>query len=136
MDMNPYLTFNGTCAEAFSFYAGLMGGEVLVVQTFGEAPDPSQFPPEMLGKAMHAQVRLGERILMGSDDTPEHYKAPQGFHIQTGWDSEAEAQRVFDRLARGGEVIMPFARTFWAVGFGMCRDRYGVPWMVNCEVEG
>ena len=40
-------------------------------------------------------------------------------------------QRVFDALAVGGQVTMPFAATFWSPGFGMVTDRFGTPWMVN-----
>jgi PhnB protein len=33
-------------------------------------------------------------------------------------------------------VNMPFGKTFWAKGFGMCVDQFGIPWMVNCPMEG
>lgn len=37
-----------------------------------------------------------------------------------------------ESLAAGGTATMPFGETFWAKGFGMCTDRFGTPWMVNC----
>ena len=51
--------------------------------------------------------------------------------MSIGVGSMAEGQRVFDALAAGGQVTMPFAATFWSPGFGMVTDRFGTPWMVN-----
>ena len=48
----------------------------------------------------------------------------------------AEAERVFHALAEGGAVRMPIGQTFWALRFGMLVDRYGTPWMVNCDRPG
>ena len=45
----------------------------------------------------------------------------------------AEGERIFNALAENGNVTMPFQKTFWSPGFGMCVDRFGIPWMVNCE---
>jgi len=32
------------------------------------------------------------------------------------------------------KVTIPFSPTFWAAGFGMLTDKFGVSWMVNCEI--
>jgi PhnB protein len=34
-------------------------------------------------------------------------------------------------LADGGQVAMPLEKAPWGDIFGMCTDRFGVPWMVN-----
>jgi PhnB protein len=134
MEMNPYVTFDGNCAEALGYYANVLGGQIVAMQKFGDIPGPSPFGPELADKVMHAQLRLGDRNLMASDKgEPGPYDAPRGFSLQVGFDSLGEAQRAFDQLCEGGEVTMPFAATFWAAGFGMCRDRFGMPWMVNCD---
>jgi PhnB protein len=44
-----------------------------------------------------------------------------------------QARNAFEALGEGGTVTMPFEKTFWAAGFGMLTDRFGVAWMVNCE---
>jgi PhnB protein len=44
-----------------------------------------------------------------------------------------DGERIFNVLSAGGHVEMPFQKTFWSVGCGMTRDRFGIPWMVNCE---
>lgn len=131
MDLNPYLTFNGNLEEAFAHYAKVLGGEVTVLQRFAEMPGADRMPPEMLDKVMHGELRVGDRKIMGSDNAGPDFVPPASVHIQTGWTDFDEAARVFADLSEGGEVIMPFAETFWSPGFGICRDCFGVPWMVN-----
>ncbi len=133
MDLVPYLSFPGTAAEAVAFYTELVGGSVEFLQTFGETPMAEHMPEAWQGKVMHARVRLGDKVLMASDAPPERYAKPQGVYLSLGFDNLDEARRVFGGLAEGGSVEMPFEPTFWARGFGMLTDRYGVPWMINCD---
>lgn len=133
MNLSPYLTFNGNCAEAFAFYADLFGGQIAFIQKFGESPMADQFKG-LENKVMHATLTLGDRSLMGSDGGgAEPWSPPKGMTLQTSWESPEKAREVFDALAAGGTVEMPFAETFWSKGFGMVRDRFGMPWMVNCD---
>ena len=131
MDLNPYLIFNGDCAEAVRFYSGLLGGEILFIQRFGDVEDMG--PPEYADKVLHTQLRIGKRMLMMSDSMPGEWEKPQGFHVQLGFDDDDRAAKVFDALADGGTVTMPYGKTFWARGFGMCNDRFSIPWMVNYD---
>ncbi|MBV1867484.1 MAG: VOC family protein [Marinosulfonomonas sp.] len=132
MELNPYLTFNGNCAEAFDFYADALDGEIIVMQRFNEMPGSDKMSPEMRNKVMHAQLKLGNRILMASDHgSAEPYHPPRGFQIQTGWRDQEKAKQVFAKLSAGGVVQMPFAETFWSPGFGTCIDKFAMPWMVN-----
>jgi PhnB protein len=48
-------------------------------------------------------------------------------------DKAAEADRIFAALAKDGTVRMPIQETFWATRFGMLVDRFGTPWMINCD---
>ena len=50
--------------------------------------------------------------------------------------SAADGERIFKALSDQGKVTMPFHKTFWSPGFGMAVDRFGIPWMVNCEQAG
>jgi len=50
-------------------------------------------------------------------------------------DDSAETDRVFARLAEGGEVTMPIAQQFWGARFGMLTDKFGIQWMFNCEAK-
>ncbi len=82
---------------------------------------------------MHARLTVGDQVLMGSDAPPGHYKEPAGFSVSIQIKDRAEAEGIFNKLAANGKVQMPFQKTFWAAGFGMCVDQFGMPWMVNSE---
>ena len=136
MQVTPYLNFNGQCKEAFEFYEKVLGGKIGSMMTYGGSPMGGEMPPEMNDRVMHAHMLIGDQVLMASDSPPEYYQKPQGLFVSLHFKDEAEGKRIFDDLAEGGNVTMPFEKTFWASGFGMLTDRYGIPWMVNCEPEG
>ena len=141
MQFTPYLNFDGNCREAFAFYKDLFKGTVVHQSTFGEIPpDPQNppIPPEAKDRLMHVHLQVGAQALMGSDTLPGAsdvcaggYAKPQGLWVSIQADDVAEGRRVFDALAQGGQVTMPFDKTFWSTGFGMVTDRFGTPWMVN-----
>lgn len=135
MDLNPYLSFNGSCAEAFAFYAGVLGGTVEFAMTWGESPMADQMPPDWQGKVMHTSLAIEGRRILGADAPPSYFSKPQGFSVALMFDEVDRAASVFAALSEGGEVRMPFGPTFWTKGFGMLIDRYGIPWMVNGPAE-
>ena len=96
-------------------------------------PDDLPFVDGDRDKIMHVHMTVGDQVLMGSDAPPGHFEKPQGFSVSLGIDDPAEAERVFNALAEGAQVTMPLQKTFWADRFGMLVDRYGTPWMVNCQ---
>jgi PhnB protein len=93
-------------------------------------------PPDWRDKVVHTRLAVGDQTLMGSDAPPPHYSPPQGNFVSITVGSRAEAERIFNALAENGKISMPFAKTFWSPGFGMLVDRFGTPWMVNCEPAG
>ena len=132
--LNPYLVFDGDCAEAMRFYQRTLGGK-LDLMTNGESPVAAHTPPGAADRIMHARLTLDGQLLMGSDAMVGHpYPGKNGFSVSVICPSAAEAKRVFDGLADGGRVTMPLQKTFWAEAFGMLVDRYGAPWMVNGEM--
>jgi PhnB protein len=131
--VNAYLFFNGECEAAFKFYEKALGGKIEATMTFGDSPMSQQAPAEWRNKIMHARMTVGNTVLMGSDEQPDRYEAPKGFSLALGTKDPAEAERMFNELAAGGKVQMPLEKTFWAAKFGMVVDRFGVPWMINCE---
>jgi PhnB protein len=136
MQINAYLSFNGNCEEAFKFYEKLLGGKIEVIFTHEGTPAASNVPPEWLKKIMHACLTIGNAVLMGSDVPPGQYKQPHGYSINIGVNNVAEAERIFNALAEDGAVHMPLGETFWAERFGMLTDRFGIPWMLNCQRAG
>jgi PhnB protein len=130
MQFIPYLDFDGQCREAFDFYATVFNGKITMRMTFGESPMASEVPAEARDRVMHSQLDCAGGILMGADGPP--HSASRKSCISLPIDTPAEAERIFNALADGGEVQMPIQETFWAKRFGMLTDRYGKAWMVNC----
>ena len=133
MKINPYLNFNGQCKEAFKFYEQVLGGKITFQMTWGEMPGADQFPAESHKLIMHSTLNVGDEVVMGADAPPDRYQEPKGINVSIHVKDKAEGERIFNALAEGGEVQMPFQQTFWSPGFGMCVDRFGIPWMVNTE---
>ena len=133
MRLNPYLTFNGNCADAFKFYERCLGGKIEMMMSHRGSPAEAQAPPEWRDKIMHARLTVGDLVVMGSDAPPEMYQEPKGFSVSLSVEKPSEAERIFKALAENGSVKMPLQQTFWAVRFGTVTDQFGIPWMVNCE---
>ena len=132
-NLNAYLTFDGNCAEAMRFYESILGGK-LELMTMGQSPMAGQVPAGGAERIMHAKLEVDGTALMASDSMAgQPYSGMHGFSLSLSYPTAAEGQRVFDALAAGGQVTMPFGKTFWAEGFGMLVDRFGTPWMVNVE---
>jgi PhnB protein len=132
MQVIPYINFDGHCAEAFSFYSHIFGGE-LVLMTYGDSPMADDLPKAAREQIIHARIVTSEFTLMGADSMPGNHRDPQGIQLNINVDSPEQADRIFTALQKGGKIIMPLEQTFWASRFGMLVDRFGIPWMVNCE---
>jgi PhnB protein len=129
-----YLFFDGNCDQAMRFYEKTLGGKLDTLMKYGDSPMAAQGPAESADRIMHAHLTLpGGGMLMASDDTPGQYKGMSGFSLSLHYDSVDEGKRIFEALADGGHVILAFDKTFWAEGFGMLKDRFGTPWMVNVQ---
>ncbi|MDO5648088.1 VOC family protein [Paracoccus sp. (in: a-proteobacteria)] len=139
MSFTPYLSFQGECADAFARYAELFGGTAQVMRFSDAPPNPQMpaLPDDQKNWAMHAQLTLPDgAVLMGADMPPQFGGVPQaGVSIAVSRDTDDAARALFDGLAQGGTVIMPFLPTFFAKGFGMCKDRFGTSWMVSFGME-
>ncbi len=133
MQTNPYLYYSGNCEAAFKFYAEALGGKILAMITHAETPAAAQTAPEWQQKIIHARIAVGDTVLMGSDAPPGRQAPMSGFSVTVNVAEPEEAERVFHALAEGGTVIMPIQETFWAKRFATLTDRFGTPWMINCE---
>ncbi len=134
MQINCYLNFKGECEAALKFYEQALGANVHMLMRFGDSPMAAEVSPEWKDKVVHARCTIGETILMASDAPPDRYVRPQGFSVNLGTATAEEAERAFAALSAGGKVEMPLQPTFWATRFGIVTDRFGTPWMVNCEI--
>ncbi|HZP29003.1 MAG TPA: VOC family protein [Acidimicrobiia bacterium] len=135
MAFRPYLAFAGNCRDAFTRYQEIFGGELVLLTTADAPADAGPPPPGAPADAiMHAALTAGDQLLMGADDMSGGFDGKvNGICVNCSLPDVAEARRVFDALSDGGEVQMPMDETFFAPAFGMCVDRYGIPWMVMVE---
>lgn len=142
--VNIYLTFNGNCQEAFTFYKSVFGGQFPYIGRFGEMPSGGQDGKEVSGvdanKIMHVSLPISnETMLMGSDTGGEWasgYKEGNNFSISVTASSRQEADKLFSGLSTGGQVKMPLADMFWGAYFGMFTDKFGINWMVSHDNSG
>ena len=134
MQINAYLNFKGNCKEAFEFYADVLGAKVEAMIPHTGTPVEAHVPAEWRDKILHARIAGNGWVLMGSDAPPGKGEgAAHGFCINIGVNDPQEADRLFAKLAENGSIQMPIQKTFWATRFGMMTDRFGTPWMINCE---
>jgi len=126
------MSFDGQCEAAFKFYERCLDGQITYMLTWGDSPMAKDVPPEWGGKINHASLLIDGIVLQGSDSAPGAFEPVQNICIMLH-PSIDDAERVFQRLAEGGTVRFPFQKTFWAAGFGMVRDRFGIPWGINAE---
>ena len=133
MSLNPYLYFDGQCEEAFKFYEQCLRGKITFMMSWEDSPMPGQAPPGWAKKILHAGLALGDGVLEGCDAMPGEYKKPQSFCVMLRSKDSKEAERIFNALAEDGTLQIPIAETFWAVRFGKVVDRFGMPWLINCE---
>ena len=131
MHVQPYLFFNGRCAEAIAFYERTLGATDVVRMTYRDSPEPAHVPASHLDMIMHASFKVGTTEVMCSDGEPgakpQHF---HGFALAIVVEDDASAKRRFDALAAGGTVTQPLIKTFFSSSFGMLNDRFGVSWMV------
>ncbi|MBS1552853.1 MAG: VOC family protein [Bacteroidetes bacterium] len=135
--INPYLTFNGNCEEAFNFYKSVFGGEFPYIGRFKDMPSQDPIPENEAQKIMHVSLPVGgNTVLMGSDSLESYGKKHQpgnNFSISVNTDTKEETERIFNGLSEGGNITMPLMDTFWGAYFGMATDKFGIQWMINYD---
>ena len=138
MSLSTYLFYDGNCAEAFDFYKAALGGNIIISTTFGDAPPDMNVADADKDKIMHVSMKVGDDVLMGSDliaGFSEVKPAGGNFSISYSPETKDDADRVFAALFDGGEVTMEMQDTFWGAYFGQGRDKFGVSWMINVDLQ-
>lgn len=134
----PYLVTNGNGQEAVKFYQHALGAEVISLSTFGEMPeDPNHpIPTEMKDLVMNAQMRIGDALLMLSDNMPGHpYQLGSQVTVALLVSNKEKANEIFEKLQDGGKVTMPIQETFWSPAYGQVTDKFGIDWQVSTDPE-
>jgi PhnB protein len=133
MTLTTYVNFKGTCAEAFEFYARHLGGKVLTMIRHDQSPAANNVAPDWHDKVLNASLQLGGTTLMGADvPTAEPMRSA---YLTITFDTIEDARRAYDVLSVEGEIFMPFRPEFFAEGFAMLRDRFGINWMILGRVR-
>ncbi|MBQ0853543.1 VOC family protein [Streptomyces sp. BH-SS-21] len=127
--LNPYISFDGDARPAMEFYKEVFGG-TLALNTFGEAGSPGI--PEA-DQIMHAMLETPSGFTLMAADTPPgmEYRPGGNFSVSLSGDDESELRGYWEKLSAGGTVMVPLEKQMWGDVFGMCTDRFGIPWMVN-----
>ena len=124
--VSPYLIVDGA-ERAIAFYAQAFGA----VEVFRhEAPD---------GKIGHAEVRIGDTVIMLADEFPDHdAHAPRKFggspvslHLYCE-DVDAVAAKA---IAAGAKVKRPVADQFYGDRLGTLVDPFGHVWHISTHIE-
>jgi PhnB protein len=135
MALTAHLSYSGQCREAFSFYAHLFGGELMML-AYGDTPMATEVPADWSDKIVHATLSFDGCELAGSDVQSVYYRQPQGFSVLLDVEGVEEAHRLFSALGEGGSIEMPMQDTFWSPAFGVLTDRFGIPWEINGKSSG
>ncbi|MGA9896263.1 MAG: VOC family protein [Xanthobacteraceae bacterium] len=130
MQVQPYLFFDGRADEALEFYKKAVGATPKMLMRFKDAPDQAMISPGSADKIMHAAVEIGDTTVLMSDGRCTGKPNFNGIALTISAKTEAEADKLFNGLAEGGQVTMPLAKTFFSPKFGMVADKFGVGWMV------
>lgn len=140
--LNPYLVFKGNCEEAFLFYKSVFGGEFQYIGRYKDVPpaDRQTFILENDENIMHVSLPISkETILMGCDSSETQGQAGLSGNtilLSINTDNKAEADRLFNKLSVGGQIKMSMSPTFWGAYFGTFIDKFGIEWMINCDLKG
>ena len=127
--IHAYLTFNGNCREAMTFYRDSIGGE-LVLQPVKGTPVEGQDCAGGEDSVLHSSLTGDGFLLMASDMVGRGaYQVGTHLSLSVSCSSEEQMQSFFTNLSAGGSVIEPIRQQFWGDTFGALTDKYGVCWM-------
>ena len=132
MQIIPYLTFSGNCAEAIEFYQKAIDAKVISIQKYGEAPVPSSKDYE--SKIMHAILQIGgHKIMMSDGDEARGVNFGDNISVSVDCDTDSDVEKYYNAIALGGDKNMVLQETFWGARFGICTDKFGQRWMFNYD---
>lgn len=127
--------YDGKAEEAFSFYKSILGGEFIDLKRYKDSSEPDYISPADQDKIMHISLHVGDKITLMACDSVEHMgkhvTSGNNIHLSLNLESEEKATRIFNGLSTGGKIELPLEKTYWGAFFGMCKDKFGIHWMIN-----
>jgi PhnB protein len=139
ISINPYLNFMGNTEDAMIFYKAIFGADFTTFQRFNDSPGHEKMPKDEQTMIMHASLPMGKtNTLMATDALKSmgmELTMGNNFYICVNTESEKETETFFNGLAEGGKIEMPLNKTFWGAYCGMCRDKFGIQWMITFDLK-
>lgn len=132
--LNSYLTFNGNCREAMTFYKECLGGE-LELQTIANSPLAEQMPPKMKECIVHSLLKSGDIVIMGSDMAPKNLIKGNAVSMMLTFNSEEEIRKAYTDLSKDGNASHPLEVTFFGALFGHLTDKFGHQWLFHYALK-
>ncbi len=136
VQLNPYLHFRGQARQALQFYAEVLGGTPEMT-TFGQFEMP--VPDVDKDNLMHGFLRTEQGLTLMAADMPSTMEGEPtgGITLSMSGEGEDDARLsgYWDKLADGAQIDVPFEAAPWGAKFGQLTDKFGVPWMVNIQLE-
>jgi PhnB protein len=131
--LKPYLTFNGNCREAMSFYKECLGGE-LTLMVVGESPVADQMPLKYKDQVLHSSLKTDELEMMATDMQPESLNEGNAVHLCLVCKTEEELKSLWDKLSAGGKIKQPLHKMFFGL-IGTITDKFGKNWILECDTQ-
>jgi len=134
MAINPYIHFNGNAEEALGHYRDALGGDLQILR-FAGSPAEGCAPEGWGQKVLHGALQTNIGLILASDASKEQVSNPgDNIEVAVQVGSEADAERIFSKLASGGAITQPLTETFFSPKFGMLVDKFGIKWIIVTAV--
>lgn len=132
----PYINFNGQASEAIEFYRHALGAELEEITRWGDLPpEVGSFDGDAAKRVMYSRISIaGHPICLSDVPTEMTVDLGSAHNVLLNFDHPDDLDRCFAALSDGGNAVMPVHHTFWNAKFGKVIDRFGVAWMLNCEL--
>jgi len=134
----PYISFNGNCEEAISFYQKVLGGDIQIMR-FRELPKDEGMPvsEKWKDKVMHSALTFEGGHCIYFSDTPENDNLVVGTNstIHLNADSEKAVYEIVEGLSKGGKITVPADKMFWGSVYGNLTDKFGLNWGIEYVIS-
>ena len=138
IEVSPFLQFDGNCEIAFDFYKSVFGREFEFLYRYRDVPAERPLSESEKEKIMHVSLPMMKGVnLLGTDILNANERSSgtaDRVTIGIRTNNEEETLRIFNALAKGGKVIRPLQKEFFADLFGLVADKFGISWSFNCNI--
>jgi PhnB protein len=124
---------NGNAKEAIQFYIEVLDAKVLYQQTFGDAPEDSEYPlpEEFKERVAHSVLKIGKIELFVADAEPgQHTVTGNRVTICITTNEVKKAQQLYTLLQKDGEVNVPLTETYFSPAYAVVTDQFGVTFQI------